>query len=394
MGFILRIFALPVVDGRWSVVGEASIMVASLRLPWYTGRKGSRFGLPNRNRFNRNAGVVPKLTLTKTYKASSIQYTLRSLLLVFFVIALALAVCGWLGVIIGPLLVVLALFGRTGSTRTVRMMRSTSVLLLSIACLTIVLYAGKTRRSIENQALCQTKLKHIGMALATYRKTHAKLPPARQFYPEVKATYSWRAGNYEMYYDCGAGGRLFSWGVIVQRYVPEAPWEWRCPADKLAREQSTYLAVLERKGQWLPATNQFLNPVRVIEACHKPVPWTQPEDTTLEAIMDSALTKKPVLASHHMQNPTSFYYEQAGANALFCDGSVKQIPANLPTETLRAVLLGDVNAQAQLMAYRALYSRLNWPNCLALSMLLVCMATILFWPRTTEIPNAEGAADE
>jgi hypothetical protein len=312
------------------------------------------------------------------------QYSLRSLLLAFVLLALLLSVFGRLAAILWPILLVVLAYGRSRAYRRVRVINAFLFLLLLSPLVLPILDRVNSRP--RNPFTCVTNLTQIHWAFSFYQDECARLPPVRHLDAHGRPLLSWRV--------------ILAPGIIGPHiasrvYRISEPWdsdenrkralimprEYACPDTRFdAPGLTTYLAVTGSGGDWLAAEEPHCNPVRVIEACHTPTPWMQPRDVSFEEVCAAAGSSKPILAGEHV-GPDHFFYRQLPhANALFVDGTIRQIPNNLPPDVLRAVLRGERAALAKLDDYRRRNCRVNWPNCLALAMLVVCTVTMLLWP--------------
>jgi len=94
-----------------------------------------------------------------------------------------------------------------------------------------------------------------------------------------------------------------------------------------------------------------------------------------------------------------FFQEETIAHGfvLFSDGSVHDIPAGLPPETLRGLITGDrepweVDAHFRQVRQQTRL-RIHWANCTALAVLILSYAVLLFRPRDKRPPGLTEAAE-
>jgi hypothetical protein len=318
------------------------------------------------------------------------QYSLRSLLLAFVLVALALAVCGWAGAIVGPIVLALVAFGRAGNNRKWRLVVATTAILFIGCSLTLLAAKFAASPATSQRLACEKALQQIGQALANYRELAKSFPPVRTLNGRGTPVSSWRTSILPYV----ESPRMPPWSVNERSW--NDPWNrhtaavWKdhfflCPAGRgNTVSETAYLAVTDASGQWLTANGRCTNPVLVVETRNSGIDWMEPRDTALDEVCRHARTAKPILSSKHLSHDGHFIVGELGAHAFFADGSVHWIPAELPIDILRAALQGDPAAQRKMDEYSIIQCHLNWPNCLALAALIACTATMLFWPKVVQ----------
>jgi len=160
-----------------------------------------------------------------------------------------------------------------------------------------VLSAQFAHEPIGRRSVCQNNLRQIQIALMTYHANHERLPPPYFVDETGKRTHSWRVmllpylGSQQLY-----GRYCFDepWdGPNNHKLVPEIPIVFQCPSNELqshfSKGHTTYMAISGDTTAWsgkrgfyptenAPATS-------VVEVPGKSLPWTCPDDPTLDEFL-------------------------------------------------------------------------------------------------------------
>lgn len=314
-----------------------------------------------------------------------LQFTLRSLLGTFVVVALSLAAFGPWGIAVAALAL-----GMAWCIRHVEWGKVWKDLLVAVACLGILvaivpaLFVSRCSPQAY-RFQCRYNLHQIGLALRQYQETYNTLPPVRDGDFPGRPRPSWRVLVLPGLEEAG----------VFRKYNQSEPWNspsngspahyivasYVCRMDGDTPTRTNYVAVLGSDGDWLPPHQpepNGSNPVRVVEVCDSDIHWMEPRDLPLEAV-GKRVPGAPArgLSSKHMIAGGLFHYDrQLGAHALFANGDVMLIPPEVPADVLEAALRGDRGKQAVLESY-APAARPNWPRCAALGGLIGCV--LLLW---------------
>jgi len=161
-----------------------------------------------------------------------LSFTLAQSFCSLVLVALSLAVFGWLGLIIGPLLLGIVVVVRSGESQ----FKALLVVVFVAAVLALsILPAFHSARECGRRAACDNNMSQIGRALRDYVDHHGKLPLVQQANASGKPPLSWRV-------------RLLPTldeQSLYERYHQDEPWDspgngklakptlflYRCPAD-------------------------------------------------------------------------------------------------------------------------------------------------------------------
>jgi len=194
--------------------------------------------------------------------------------------------------------------------------------------------------SATRRMICENNLRRIGEALKSFHQKHGSFPPAYVADATGKPLYSWRAIIFaEM-------GRT----DVPQRLRPNEPWngpknsllavEWspdyHCPADQQSGQMTSYVAIVGPRSAW-PAPQarklaDFKNPAKTIVVLELPnsgVNWLEPRDLSVGQLKEGLGAIIP---------PGSPPPHSDGFEALFADGHVETLPANIDPQILSEML--------------------------------------------------------
>ena len=327
------------------------------------------------------------------------QFTLRTLFLVFVVLASSLGVFGAWG--IAAFLLALGLAVYLHKVRSLAL--GLIYVVLAVLCLMCLLTLPASDAAImaARAVQCKSNLEQVGLALQQYRIAKGHYPPAYIADKNGKPMHSWRVLLLP----------YLEMDSLYKMYNLNEPWDgpnnkkklaairvpfYECPSDPNSRRsgapQSNYLAVVGANAAWLGKTARKLNEiggarsdtVMVAEVADSGIAWTEPRDLSLDALEaadagDSALTP----SSHH--GPTSdffFIYESlACANAAMLDDSVRFLPpGSLTPDRLPHLLEIAGCKQSELDSIASAYEahrRPNWPNIAALAVWVLSVIALL-----------------
>ncbi|MGY8771642.1 MAG: DUF1559 domain-containing protein [Pirellulales bacterium] len=198
----------------------------------------------------------------------------------------------------------------------------------------LLLPAVGQARNAARRMQSTNNMKQIGIALHNYHDTFGSLPPAYIPDEDGKPMHSWRVlilpfiehSNLHDQYNFDEPWDSPSNLAVAQ----QMPATYRNPSDDSPMDEfvTTYQAVEGPNAGFDGSTSlkfrEFLdgisNSVLVIENYDRPVLWTQPDDTSVEAFASG----KPINGT-----PTG------GINALFGDGSVRHIDQTIGSQQLK-----------------------------------------------------------
>lgn len=213
------------------------------------------------------------------------------------------------------------------------------VVVFAIVAVLIALFLPATRRSREpaRRTVCRNNLKQIGLALHNYHDVYRSFPPAYTVDDFGNPLHSWRTlilpylDQLPLYnridlskpWDDPANAEAFE--IVIPAYV--------CPSTAIDQTHTTYMGMV-RSDAGLPLTDgrpisEFTdgtsNTVIVIEAAEQDaVHWMNPQDVGVRFLLSF--------------NPDSELDHEGGTHALFADGSVQFLSAEMSNEARQALV--------------------------------------------------------
>jgi len=126
---------------------------------------------------------------TSQFQPRPFQFSLRTMLLVFVVLASSLGVFGGWGVVVFALVVGLAIFLQ--QVESLGSLVWLALVVLFLMCLGL-LPAVESSRGSSRRSICGNNLKQIALALYSYTKRMVATPPAYIADSSGKPMHSWR----------------------------------------------------------------------------------------------------------------------------------------------------------------------------------------------------------
>jgi len=221
-------------------------------------------------------------------------------------------------------------------------------------------------------------MKHIALALDSYREKWRRLPPP--YLPDAagRTAHSWRVlilpyTELESLYNRYHFEERWD-GPRNSELLKERPTRFLCYGKHQGYDvgdpATDYFAVVGRKTAWdeegrsKPLEGSRAGPKRVlvVEVADSNVPWTAPVDMSLDEALRGINPKSGggVSSRHDAPYP--------GVNVAFTDGSVEFLPSELPLDLWRALLTGEGDGtESRLQSFlrrhaeqRARAERLPW----------------------------------
>ena len=210
-------------------------------------------------------------------------------------------------------------------------------ILFAVLSLPLLVIKG---HSAARRMICENNLRQIGEALKSYHQKYDRFPPAYAADANGKPLYSWRA---IIFAEMGRAD-------LLQRLQPNEPWNgpknsllaaelwmnYHCPSDIQPGQMTSYLAIVGPRSAW-PALQgrklaDFKNPAKtivVLEVPNSGVNWLEPRDLFIGQLKDGLGAIIP---------PGSLPPHSDGFEALFADGHVETLPANIDPQVLGEML--------------------------------------------------------
>lgn len=198
----------------------------------------------------------------------------------------------------------------------------------------LLLPAVQKVREAANRLVSQNNLKQLGLAMHNYHDEHNRLPAQALRGKDGKPLLSWRVALLPYLEE----------DALYKQFKLDEPWDSAHNKKLLARMPRVYAHPAaaaqpgltfyqvfagpdtpfgsQKGGVFAQIPDGLSNTLLAVEAAQA-VPWTKPDDLPFD--MQKPL---PKLGGHFTN----------GFNVLFCDGSVRFLPRNLPENTLRLLI--------------------------------------------------------
>ena len=201
----------------------------------------------------------------------------------------------------------------------------------------LVLPATRSARPAVRQAQCTNNLKQIMLALHYYKDRYGAFPPAVTTDAKGRPLHSWRTlilpfMEHEALYKTIDLTRAWNHPVNAKA-AATAVSTFHCPASEIAKDKTTYLAIVGPNG-FLDSTgarrlSEITDPhestIAVIEAAEEnAVPWMAPSDADEAMVMGLVDGRK-------LDHP-------GGMNAAFADGTARFLKASTTAAVRRSLL--------------------------------------------------------
>lgn len=207
----------------------------------------------------------------------------------------------------------------------------------------LISLANSTRTSTI-RAHCANNLRQIGQALRIYHEKHGSFPPAYVASPSGMPMHSWRTLilPYMEQTPTYLGYDFHEpWdGPHNQARCEHPIWSYRCPWSRVMHNSATtsFVAVVGPHTAWPGPTGSKLedfkdgpeNTILVVEVADSRIPWAEPHDLCVGQMPVSPGPPGP-----------SGSHPRGGFNALFADGTVRYLRADLDAATYWALLSRD-----------------------------------------------------
>jgi len=221
--------------------------------------------------------------------------------------------------------------------RWMRILGIVSVLFVLVVLFLPAVTRGPAVRGTARRVQCKNHLKQIRVALDLYHDEHQALPPAYTTDSNGQKLHSWRTlilpymKHAALYMQINLSK---PWNDPVNSALAsEMPEQFRCPEADSPAGLTTYLVAVGEDFCFHPTTPRSLKDfsdglsktLMVLEVSpQNAVPWMSPQDADLESIM--RLTSDEPLPHEN------------GFLGIMGDGTIRYFPADLPSETRKALL--------------------------------------------------------
>ncbi|QDT01535.1 DUF1559 family PulG-like putative transporter [Adhaeretor mobilis] len=267
---------------------------------------------------------------------------------------------------------------------------------------TLVLTGLSSARYGHARSLCTRTLREVYYALQNHESAQRALPPAIGFDDLNQVPSSWRltiAGFF-------APGHFYPPYDHTQRYDAPANAKttnmnvhdvFGCPAaSQINGNETQYFAVVGKGTAWdrdqvkrtADITDAPGTTIMLIEAGNQAIPWTKPEDFSIEKAVNLLTGKIPDAILHYDSKDTSWFYvkHSSHVNVAMADGDIRYLTIPVEEKIARALLTangGEVIPPGTLDALTE--PQLNYARIYSLSLfvLLALLPGLVLWRRRT-----------
>jgi len=326
------------------------------------------------------------------------QFTLQSLMILFVVVASAIAAFGPGGLFAAGFVLMVSAYIRNAKS----MINATFI---TFSIITLVLFASLfhsalySARGTPQRVECINNLRQISLALLHYESEHGHLPHAYIVGPDGKPWHSWRvlilpylgrkdlfdAYNFDEPWD----------GPNNSKLAQKMPKNYRCPSDpnSYGIAMANYFAITGDETVWPNGKSVKLSDITggkdrtilLVEMPNSGINWMEPLDIKLEDVHNLLSSKSPIkFFSSHPYKHGYFYKSQTGACTAFVDGSVQFLTKDFFTDYVTELCSQTRNDP---VPFDENY-KLDWSIISALIIFILSSAILIFRPRETNISTA------
>jgi len=333
------------------------------------------------------------------------QFSLKTLLLLFLVLATSFSAFGPAGIVLTIMVVPLGIWFRRFETWDDKGGCLCAFLMVVLGFLFLFwpwVRAGAEDERRREEGCCGEYLWYIGRALQEYHNANGCFPPAYVSDAHGRRMHSWRTLLLPYMHQ----------QAVYQAYDFKQPWDGpnncvlttttdsaffcrdEAPVDFT---RTDYFAVTgpgtawpgERGSKLDEFTDEPERTILLVELTGRNVRWAEPRDVTLDEVLGPPDEPTQVPRSHHRATKATmlcyfFGNVPIAGHVLMADGSVLQIPGRLSREDLAALLSisgGEpVDLKEMLQRYEPpLVDSLRWDHVIGLPLFLV--SVVWFWLR-------------
>ncbi|MBN2022144.1 MAG: DUF1559 domain-containing protein [Pirellulales bacterium] len=328
------------------------------------------------------------------------QFRLRTLFLVFFVMASAFAAFGPAGFLIAPWLAALVM-----SIRIAIAWRSTTAFLVACALALPVcpcfLPGVSSARAAARRVVCANNLRQIGFALQNYHSAYGCFPPAFVADAQGRPMHSWRVLILPFLEEQD----------LYDKYRFDEPWDgphnrtlaasmsgvFRCPSQPVEANPSatSYVAIVGPGTAWpgdtgigLGQINDPANTILLVEVDGSDFHWMQPRDLAIDEVLADVDGLAGAITTRHNVSEEYFRVVRRGQSGyvLLADGSIHYLSGRVLPETLADLLridgpkpvdFDDVEGQPD---PPPVVERIRWDNVVGLPLFVISFLLLVSRP--------------
>ncbi|MBN2024899.1 MAG: DUF1559 domain-containing protein [Pirellulales bacterium] len=330
------------------------------------------------------------------------QFRLRTLFLLFFVIASALGAFGAAALVIVPYLLVLGVIVRMAIVH-----RAASAALVALAlalpgcCMGGLLFLSPSIEGMEQRHLVRTfALRSIGYALFSYSDANGSLPPAWTTDNQGRPMHSWRVRILlYLHGETRSAQYRFTepWdspnNSKLALPTPDAFRCWFLRRSEVDDGTTAFLAITGPGTAWPDGEScprdriqDPANTVLLVEAANTKTPWMAPKDLTRDEILADREGLAGAFSSRYADADGYFVRQRyVGGHVLMADGSVHFLPGRPSPEDLAELLRidGPKKVTIDTLALRTdpvTVDRIRWDHVVGLPLFLISFVLLVARP--------------
>jgi Protein of unknown function (DUF1559) len=281
-----------------------------------------------------------------------VRFRITAIAYVFALVAAAMATFGGWGLLFAAMVLLHWLWIAKAPTPSARLLIAiATAALISIMALIAAMIPPAVRSARTSS--CLGRLAQMKVAILSYESSRGALPQAITLGADGTPAHSWRVPT----------TTYMEWGNLYMRYKKTEPWnglhnakllsssihQYICPSHSDTRSIAQYFAIVDPRTAWPPDRGRRLdeikdgamNTILLIEAPHKNVPWTKPEDLSFDEAVELLSGDQHEGDAAHLIDNGPFFKPTRAGNVAFVDGRAETLRLPLPRDVAIALLTVD-----------------------------------------------------
>jgi hypothetical protein len=223
-----------------------------------------------------------------------------------------------------------------------------------VLTLGLAIFIGDIFRNTSAPIICHENYRSLTLAMLNHESAYGQFPPAYVADADGKPMHSWRVAILP-FMECDDLHAAYNfnepWNSPANlKLVPKMPKVYQCPLHKHPG-LTTYKIVTgpgsvfvdDHPPKFSDIPDGASNTVMMIEDFANPIPWTKPDDVSIEEAVDILTAKNTRQAfekcAHHQDLAWAKYH--SGTIVGFFDGSKNMIAIDSAPDDVRSMLLAD-----------------------------------------------------
>jgi hypothetical protein len=329
--------------------------------------------------------------------ARQIQFTLKTLLLLFVVLWTSLASFWVFGIPITVVCVLVGLWFR--NPRWKYLAYFTIFVLIGVTIIALLLPCVSRAREAARQAGCRLNFKEIGLALHNYHDDHGCFPPAYVADKNGRPMHSWRtlilpyleentiyrAYDFNEPWDGPNNQKLANTHIAAFRCPSSEHWQTPTPRSDYGVVTGPGTVWPGEKGMRIKdITDGISNTILLVEITDSDIHWMEPRDVTLEEALGKpgdGVATAPT-SNHYTKDSYFFKSLPVAGHIAMADGSVWLLHKRPTSEDFAAITTIDggepVNIESLVEKCKyPLSQQLRWDHVIGLLLFLISL--VWFW---------------